>query len=170
MSKLLEIYKKFRTVRITAQILVLLLVYFAVRYWQSLDDITGPAPVFEAVTLNNKAFSLKDYQGQPVLLHFWAPWCPICRFENSNIDAVAKDYPVITVSTWTESKEEIHDYINKHNLTFPVVYDKNYELARDYSVKAVPMSFFIDSSGMVRHVERGYTSELGLRTRLWWME
>ncbi|WDT82801.1 MAG: redoxin domain-containing protein (plasmid) [Candidatus Manganitrophus sp.] len=44
-------------------------------------QIGGPAPSFEAETLEGKKVSLEDYRGKVVLLTFWATWCEPCKKE-----------------------------------------------------------------------------------------
>jgi peroxiredoxin len=52
-------------------------------------------------------------------------------------------------------------------LTFPVMLDSSGELARSFGVKGVPTSFILAPDGEISFVETGYSTELGLRLRLW---
>ena len=54
-----------------------------------------------------------------------------------------------------------------NQLTFPVMLDTSGELAQSFGVKGVPASFILDTNGEITFVESGYSSELGLRVRLW---
>ncbi len=168
LSQMRTVYKQSRALRIVLQGLVLLSIYFAVRAWQGRDDIQGVAPPIQAVQLNGEAYDLMQQRGQPVLIHFWATWCPICQQESSNIDALAKDYQVITIATWTEGIAEVETYMRDEKLTMPVIVDSDRRLAKKYGIKAVPYSFIIDGDGGIRFIEKGYTTELGLKLRLWW--
>ncbi len=42
---------------------------------------------------------------KPILLHFWATWCPTCKFEAPNIEKVSKDYEVITIAVQSGTKK-----------------------------------------------------------------
>lgn len=165
-----ERYKRSRFIRIMSQLLMLLVIYFSVRYWLSIEDIEGKAPVVYAQMLNGEYFDLREHQSKPVLIHFWATWCPICQFENSNIEALAKDYQVITIASWSEGAREIAEYMNQENLTMPVIVDEDAEWAKLYGVKAVPTSFIVDGDGVIKFVEKGYSSETGLRLRMWFLQ
>ncbi len=131
------------------------------------DVVSGMAPAISAHLLDGKAIELSQYQGTPVLLHFWASWCGICRVEEKGIDAIATDYPVITVAMQSGDKAAISTYLQQQGLGFPVVADPDGQLASRYGVRAVPASFIIDANGQIRFVELGYTTETGLRLRLW---
>ena len=58
--------------------------------------------------------------------------------------------------------------MQKEGLNFTVIADEYGEIAKQWSVKGVPASFIIAADGNIRFVEVGYTTELGLRARLWW--
>jgi thiol-disulfide isomerase/thioredoxin len=59
------------------------------RAWQQRDIASGPAPHLAGTLLDNKPFTLVAKPAQPVLVHFWATWCPVCRTEQSTIAAKA---------------------------------------------------------------------------------
>jgi alkyl hydroperoxide reductase subunit AhpC len=63
--------------------------------------------------------------------------------------------------------EEVKAYMARQKIKFPVVLDPDGTFARRYGAVAVPASFIIDGKGKVRFVEFGYTTEIGLRLRLW---
>lgn len=170
MNKLHRYYKQHRLFRIASQVLIFFLIYMGVRYWQSLDNIQGQAPVIVAQTISGKAFDLRETHAKPILVHFWATWCPICNLENSNIAALAQDYQVITIASWSEGKQQVMDFMQEKNLKMPVIVDEDGEWAKLYNVKSVPASFIIDTQGDIQFIEKGYSSEMGLRLRLWWLQ
>ena len=152
------------------QLLLIVMLYMGVRAWQHKDVVHGPAPIIDAEFTTGEAVNLQNYRGKPVLVHFWATWCPVCQFENDSVDAVADDYAVITIASWSDGKVAVTDFMQKNNLDMPVIVDADGEWAGLYGVSAVPASFFIDANGMIRFRETGFTSEAGLRLRLWWLD
>lgn len=142
-------------------------VFVAIRAWQSRGTADGPAPAFAATTLGGDAISLAALEGEPVLVHFWASWCGVCRAEEGNVEAVAGDHRVVTVATRSGGVEEVSSYVREHGLEAPVVLDPAGRLAAEWGVRSLPTSFVLDPQGRIRHVEVGYTTELGLRARLW---
>lgn len=146
---------------------MLLVLILGIRAWQQSGTASGPAPALAGELLDGKPVALAAFAGQPVLVHFWATWCPICRAEQGSIDALARDAPVITVAMQSGSREEVVQFLRKEALSFPVLNDPDGVLAAQWGVRAVPASFIVDGAGQIRFLEIGYTTGVGLRLRLW---
>jgi thiol-disulfide isomerase/thioredoxin len=153
--------------RYAVEAAVVLLLILGVRAWQQSGTASGPAPALAGVLLDGKPVALTAFAGRPVLVHFWATWCPICRAEQGSIDALARDAPVITVAMQSGGREEVVQYLRKEALGFPVLNDPEGVMAARWGVRAVPASFIVDGAGQIRYVEVGYTTGIGLRLRLW---
>jgi len=169
-KKLAMKYKSSLLFRIVSQSLLLIAVFIGIQVWQSLGVIKGQAPIILDQSLEGNEIDLRQYQSKPVVIYFWAEWCPICKYETPVINELAKNYQVISVVTFAENKQGIVQYLKDESIDMPVIYDENNEWARLYNVNAVPMSFIIDAKGNVRFVEKGFTSSIGLRLRLWWVK
>jgi len=161
-------FKKINPPSLLVQLGLLLLVIFIIRSCQQSEVVNGVAPVINDRLLTGEMVDLKQYRGKPLLVHFWATWCPVCKLENSNIDAIAKDYPVITIASWSESEDEVKEFMSNENLGMPVIVDADGEWARLYGIRGVPISFILDPLGNIQFIESGYSTEAGLRLRLWW--
>ena len=146
----------------------MLLFFVLLNAWNTRDAPSGPAPEISGQLLDGTPVSLQAMRGKPVLVHFWATWCPICGMEQSTIDAIAEDYPVLSVAMDEASADEILAYMKDKDVDYPVLHDPDYRIARQYAIRGVPSSFIVDGEGNIRFVESGYTSSLGLRIRLWW--
>lgn len=140
---------------------------YGVHLWQTWSVPRGQAPVFHADSLGGEPLSPAAYRGQPVLVHFWATWCPICDFVDTSVESVSADYPVITVALQSGSRDQVARHLDDKGLSFPVVNDPSGAIADAYGVTGVPTSFVLDGEGGIRFVSVGYTSEVGLRARLW---
>lgn len=149
-------------------LLLIVAIVAGVRAWQQRDMVSGAAPPLQGVTLAGLPYKLPAKPAQPVLVHFWAVWCPVCRAEQSAIADIAHDHPdVITVAMQSGTQEEVLRYMREHGLAFPVVNDPDGSIARAWGVHAVPASFIISPDGQIRFVEVGYTTGIGIRLRLW---
>ena len=158
--------KKWRGYAVNALLLVILVA--GIRWWQHRDMISGAAPALQGVTLAGQPYMLAAHTGKPVLVHFWATWCPICRAEQGSIAAIAHDNPnVITVAMQSGPAAEIIRHMREQGIAFPVLNDQDGSLSAAWGVHAVPASFIISSDGQVRFIEVGYTTGIGLRLRLW---
>jgi thiol-disulfide isomerase/thioredoxin len=153
---------------IVINVVLFVLVIAGVRAWQQRDMVSGVAPVLQGITLAGQPYILPAHPAQPVLVHFWATWCPICRTEQNSIVAIAHDNPnIITIAMQSGKPEEVAKYMREQGIDFPVVNDADGSISSAWGVHAVPASFIIAPDGQIRFVEVGYTTGLGLRLRLW---
>jgi thiol-disulfide isomerase/thioredoxin len=148
-------------------IVILLIVMQGVNWWKTRNTQSGNLSEFSGELMNGRAFTIAEFSGKPVLFHFWATWCPICDLEKDSIESIANDYPVISIASWSEGKAEVKAYMQEHRLTFPVMLDNSGELAQTFGLKGVPASFILSPDGEIKFVETGYSTEVGLRLRLW---
>ncbi|MDG4812327.1 redoxin domain-containing protein [Hydrogenovibrio sp. 3SP14C1] len=144
--------------------------YLAIRPFMQGDVAEGVAPTLQTESITGKAIHLKDYQGKPVMVHFWATWCPICEFERDGIEAIAKDYAVINIATQSNDDEGLLTYANVHNMNADIIVnDFDGTLMKQFGARAVPATFIIGPEGKIEFVEVGYSTSLGLKARLWWL-
>jgi len=136
-------------------------------WWKSRDAPRGNISEFNVELMDGSRFEVSKFSGQPVLLHFWATWCAICDLERNSVESIAQDYPVISIASWSEGAAEVEKYMLDNQLTFPVMLDNSGQLAQSFGLKGVPASFVLSPDGEISFVETGYTTELGLRLRLW---
>jgi peroxiredoxin len=156
-----------RWLRWARDIAVVVVVVLAVQWWQTRDVAKGEAPPLAGQLLDGRLVALGDYRGAPVLVHFWASWCPICRFEEASIDRIARDHRVITVATSSGTPAELEAYLLERGVSFDVLPDESGDLGRLWGVVGVPATFVVDADGNIAHATVGYTTEWGLRARLW---
>jgi thiol-disulfide isomerase/thioredoxin len=148
-------------------VLIVVVALVAVRAYQQRDLPSGAAPQLEGALLDGSHASLATYRGEPVLLHFWATWCGVCRIEQGSIDAIARDQPVLSISSKSGAADAVGTYVTQNNVEPRVIVDSSGELAERFGVNAFPTTFVLDRNGDIRFREVGYTTELGLRARLW---
>lgn len=150
-----------------AQLTLVIAVVVAVRGYMLRDAASGLAPSIEGALVGGGSTSLAALRGRPVLVHFWSTWCPVCRLEEGSIQSIAGDHSVLTVAFQSGGGKAVAAYLATHGLSMPVVLDDDGAMAARYGVRGVPASFILDGQGRIRFVEAGYTTEAGLRLRLW---
>jgi peroxiredoxin len=151
-----------------AELLIFIVIIMGVRAWQQRDIVKGYAPPLAGQLLDGKSFVLPNNPAQPVLVHFWGTWCPMCKAEQGSIDSLARDNSnVITIAMQSGDSQAVQKYMSEQGVKFPVMTDADGELSALWGVNAVPASFVIDTDGKIRYVEVGYTTGWGLRFRLW---
>ena len=144
-----------------------ILILGGVQWWQARPLAKGEAPALAGPDLTGAWVDLRDLGGEPVLVHFWASWCPVCRAMDGFVDAIARDHRVLTVALQSGEAAEILSYLEAADLDFPVVPDPDGSIARRWGVAGVPASFVIDPEGRIASATVGLSTEPGLRLRLW---
>jgi thiol-disulfide isomerase/thioredoxin len=157
---------KWRSFAIEA--LLLVIVVAGIRAWQQRDIVSGAAPVLQGTTLAGQPYKLPSHPDRPVLVHFWATWCPVCSAEQGSIAAIARDNQnVISIAMQSGKPEDVVRYIREEGIDFPVLNDADGNISAAWGVHAVPASFIIAPDGRISFVEVGYTTGVGLKLRLW---
>lgn len=130
---------------------------------------TGKAPVISQQTLAGKDAMQIINQG-PAIIYFWAEWCGVCKMMQQPLTEVSADYPVLTVAVKSGDIIDVQDYLNEKELNWNVVNDPLSKIAEKYLARGVPSIYFLNQQGEIVLTASGYTSEIGLRLRLWLAE
>lgn len=164
--------KNWRSHAIT--LFVFLAAVLGVNAWQTRQVPDGAAPAFSAPLAGAPAgteMALAQWRaqhpGRAVALHFWADWCPICRMEEGSVSAVQQDWPVLAVAMRSGTPQHVATVLQQRSLPWLSVTDADGSLAAGYGLKAVPAFIVLDAQGNIRYAAVGYTTQAGMRLRLW---
>jgi len=126
--------------------------------------------LYRSTTLNKDPLpnTLHVESNKPVMIHFWATWCPICKTEIDNIQRISKDYQVITIVVKSGTDEDIQKYLKDRNFDFKVLNDDNGIIAKKFGIKVYPTTIIYNKNREVVFSDVGYTSTFGLYLRMWW--
>lgn len=131
------------------------------------------APDFTVVDAGDNEVKLSDFLGTPVVLNFWASWCPPCKAEMPDFNKVYGEIGddvifmmVDLVDGRRETKEKGEKHVTDMGFSFPVFYDTNGSAARAYGITAIPTTVFIDKDGCIAGSVQGSIGETDLRRRV----
>jgi len=132
-----------------------------------------PAPDFTLDHLDGGSTQLSDLRGNVVIVNLWASWCAPCRAEmpafqklyNANRE---RGLEVLAVnSTFQDSETDARNFAGQLGLTYPILLDREGVVSRQYRLQALPSTFIIDRSGIIRTVIiGGPASEATLQTQI----
>src|SRR5580704_7062720 len=102
--------------------------------------------------LQGKSWTLKDLRGKVVLLNFWATWCPPCRKEMPDLEALYlkfkdKDQGFVVLAISDEDAAKVNHFLAERNITYPVLLDPGRKVNEQFQVEGIPKSFVYDRSG-----------------------
>ena len=122
------------------------------------------APDFTVEMLDGSSVTLSELQGKPVLLIFWATWCPPCREELSHlqegvIDRYGDSITVLPISRG-EERSKVEGFLQKMGYTFAVGLDGDQSIYRMYASNYIPRCFVINAEGVVEYAGVGYDEEI----------
>jgi thiol-disulfide isomerase/thioredoxin len=121
------------------------------------QNISGQvAKDFTVIDVNGKEVSLSDFKGKPVVVNFWASWCPPCKEEMPYFNELYKELGdevqfmmVDLVDGSRETVDAAKAFIKENGYEFPVYFDTDQEAAIAYGIYSIPTSIFIDAEGKI---------------------
>lgn len=105
---------------------------------------------FTLSDLQGKSWHLRDLKGKVVLVNFWATWCPPCRKEMPDLQALYdryKDQGFVVVSISDEEAAKVQPFITERKITYPVLLDPGRKVNSLFQVEGIPKSFVYDREG-----------------------
>jgi len=129
------------------------------------DEFNGQeAPAFSVTPVKGDAVSLREFKGHPVLLNFFASWCPPCREEISSLNRLYKQYSnegvaVIGIAVDSlltpETVGDVKPLAEKLTIPYPVAIATE-KIGKDYHFKGIPTTVVIDRDGKIAKTFYGY--------------
>jgi len=129
------------------------------------------APAFKLQDMKGKTHILEQYKGNAVILDFWATFCPPCQKEMPVLQKISakwepKGVIILTINSSGEPEEKIKGFMNRFNLSLPVLLDKTGNVGEAYNVQFIPQLVLVDKSGIIKKVIIGLMSEEDLEKEI----
>jgi len=120
------------------------------------------APDFRLRDASGKVYTLASFKGQPVVITFWASWCPICRAEFPKLHQLAQEYkvPFVVISREPrDSNQVVLEYMRVYPKFLPLLAqpggDTPVAVANRFKTLGHPWTFVLDGQGKVVNVYAG---------------
>ena len=119
-------------------------------------------PDFEVLDKDGNTVKLSDFYGKPILLNFWATWCPPCKAEMPDLQEAYEIYGdevcFVMVNLTDGSRdtvEVVKTFVADNGYTFPVYFDTQSSAAMAYGIYSIPTTFLISADGVLLKSKSG---------------
>ncbi len=131
-------------------------------------EVGEAAPAFSLTSSEGASLNLDDFKDKgPLMMVFWATWCPVCKEEIPQIKKIADEFgprglAVVGVNVGVnDSPRKMAAYKKKYNLDYPVAFDKGSRVTKTFGVVGTPTIMILDKRGVVRYRSAAVPDDLG---------
>jgi peroxiredoxin len=97
-----------------------------------------------------KTWNLKSLKGKVVLVNFWATWCPPCRKEMPDLQALQKQFDkqgLVILGITDEEQQKVKDFLSAQPYEYAILFDPNHDAAKQFGIEGIPKSYVYDRNG-----------------------
>jgi peroxiredoxin len=105
---------------------------------------------FTLTDMQGHSWTLKQLRGKVVLVNFWATWCPPCRKEMPDLDALYRqfrDQGLVILAISDEDASKVKQFLAEKPVSYPVLLDPGDKVNKEFAVEGIPKSFVYDREG-----------------------
>jgi len=126
----------------------------------SAGTVQAPAPDFTLKSDSGENLRLSEMRGEVVLINFWASWCGPCRQEMPILSELhdkykAMGFTVLGINV-EENSSDARKLLKEMPVSFPVLFDNDSSVSKQYDVAAMPSTVLVDRDGNMRYLHKGY--------------
>jgi peroxiredoxin len=114
------------------------------------DDVKRQKADFTLSDLQGKTWHLRELRGKVVLVNFWATWCPPCRKEMPDLQALYDKYKeqgFVVLSISDEEAAKVSPFVTERKVSYPVLLDPGRKVNEAFVVEGIPKSLVYDREG-----------------------
>ncbi len=107
---------------------------------------------FKLKDLSGRPWSLKDVRGKIVLLNFWATWCPPCRKEMPDLEALSQHFQsqgLVILGVSDDEPKKVRAFVQQQGITYLVILDPRSKTNKSFHVEGIPKTFVYDREGKI---------------------
>lgn len=155
---------------LAVDVVLLVTVFMLVSMWQTRDlPDDDHTPPLELMWLDDRQADSIMVPGEVGVIYFFAPWCFYCKHSIDNLDKLVVSGKLAwarTVALEYGSLDEVREFLNETDVNLPVLLGGP-KTTNDWNIRAFPTYFVIDEEGQIASRSVGYSTKIGLQTRVW---
>jgi len=116
------------------------------------EDLERNSVNFTLPELNGKSWTLKDLKGKVVMLNFWATWCPPCRKEMPDLEALYRRFEsqgFVILGISDDEPDKVRAFVQNQGTTYPVLLDPGSRVNHLLKINGIPKTFVYDRDGKI---------------------
>jgi peroxiredoxin len=143
--------------RLLLAVLLLPLTVLAATPAQTLTPVEGrpAAPDFTLQDLDGNAVRLADLRGRPVIVNFWATWCPPCREEMPSMqrawERLQPEGVALLAVNVGEDADTVFQFTGSYPVEFPILFDHDGAVSAAWPMRGLPTTFVVDPRGRIAY-------------------
>ncbi|ELA7134751.1 protein disulfide oxidoreductase [Vibrio parahaemolyticus] len=154
-------------VQIVQVVLIVTAISIAMDWYRTKDIPKQEAPPLSSVLSDGEYFdAIAQSHEQPVVIYFWATWCPACKFVSPSVSWLSDDYAVVGVSGSSGPNERVAQFMQAKEYRFENINDPSSDIMREWKISVTP-TIYILRNGEVTSITTGITTPIGILARLW---
>jgi thiol-disulfide isomerase/thioredoxin len=161
--------KRWSIKKIIKEILVVVVIVGSVSivmsYLRAPEGAPTALPSFEAYK-SIEGTPLKLDPNKETIVYIWATWCKMCQFQSPVIEEMRHSYNVVSIAVGSGNDAKLQKYMKEKEFGFNVINDTQRTLSKMFHIEAYPTLFIYDKTGALRFSEVGYTTTVGLKSRI----
>ncbi|ELU8564432.1 protein disulfide oxidoreductase [Vibrio parahaemolyticus] len=153
--------------QVLQMVLIVTVISLAMDWYRAQDMPSGQAPPLSAIMGDGEYVDVvaKSHE-EPVVVYFWATWCPVCKFVSPSVSWLSQHYSVVGVSGASGPQERVTQFMQAKDYRFDNINDPKGEVMQEWEISVTP-TIYILRDGEVSSVTTGVTTPIGILARIW---
>ncbi|KHF13173.1 protein disulfide oxidoreductase [Vibrio parahaemolyticus] len=153
--------------QVLQMVLIVTVISLAMDWYRAQDMPSEQAPSLSAIMGDGEYVDVvaKSHE-EPVVVYFWATWCPVCKFVSPSVSWLSQHYSVVGVSGASGPQERVTQFMQAKDYRFDNINDPKGEVMQEWEISVTP-TIYILRDGEVSSVTTGVTTPIGILARIW---
>ncbi|PFG45806.1 thioredoxin [Vibrio sp. ES.051] len=153
--------------QVLQMVLMITVISVAIDWYRTKDIPKEQAPPLSAVMTNGEYLDvIAQSHEAPVVVYFWATWCPACKFVSPSVSWLSDDYTIVGVSGTSGPDQRVEQFMQSKEYRFDNINDPKGKIMQAWKVNVTP-TLYILKNGKVSSITTGVTTPVGILARIW---